>query len=573
MQAMIVPRSDAHQNEYVAPSDERLKFISGFTGSAGVAVITTDKAALFTDGRYTLQAQDQLPDGAWELCHVPTVDMADWLIAALPEGANIGFDARLHRMSDMRTLAEKLEAPGLGLVPLTSNPIDGIWQDQPSPPMGKMVQFPEEFAGESVPEKLARVSAALRETGSDGLVISSPESLAWLTNTRGSDIDMLPVTFGHGIVSAQGALDVFLEPAKLDPDVLVALSEHDVTFGAPEDLSFAQYAGKLLRFDKATASVHLVSLAEAQGAKAELGPDPISLFKAKKNATEISGTRDAHKRDAVAVTKFLRWFAQDRPSGTNEWQAAQALAGFREELNLYRSPSFSTISASAGNAAHAHYQASAESARVIGENELYLNDSGGQYLDGTTDITRVTYTGTPSAEMKMRYTQVLRGHMALLRQRFPKGVDGGQLDSIARMHLWQEGIDFDHGTGHGVGHYLSVHEGPQSISKRGGGVPLLPGMIVSIEPGYYKADAFGIRIENLAVVREVETPPALADRVLYEFENLTFVPYERGLIDTALLSVDEIGWIDDYHRQVRDVLEPQVSGADLDFVRQATAPL
>jgi len=371
-----------------------------------------------------------------------------------------------------------------------------------------------------------------------------------------------------------GRVTLDTAPAKLAAAARAALADGAGVVGAdPGAFDFSAQSGQRLRFDRATASVDLVARAEANGIAVDLGKDPIQSMKARKNAHEIAGTRAAHLRDGIAVTQFLRWFAEDRPTGATEWDASQALAGYRAALNQYRGPSFSTISAAGESAALAHYQATAETARTIVENSVYLTDSGGQYLDGTTDITRVTVAGTPTDEMRMRYTQVLRGHIALLRQRFPKGVDGGQLDSIARQFLWQEGVDFDHGTGHGIGHYLGVHEGPQSISKRGGGVPLEVGMIVSIEPGYYKAGAFGIRIENLAVVQPVATPPAFADRDMLEFEILTFVPYERALIDLAVLSADEIAWIDAYHAEVQTRLAPRLDGRDLAYLERMPAPL
>ena len=328
-----------------------------------------------------------------------------------------------------------------------------------------------------------------------------------------------------------------------------------------------------LRIDEATASVRLAGLARIAGAEADLGKDPILGIKAAKNAVEIDGMRVAHVRDGVALVRFLKWFDADRPGNCTEWDAAEQLNRFRATLDRYRGPSFTTISACAENAAQAHYRVSKGKARAIGTDEIYLIDSGGQFLDGTTDVTRVTVSGEPTEEMRLRYTQVLKGHIALCRQRFPRGVTGAQLDSLARQFLWADGMDFDHGVGHGVGHYLSVHEGPQSISARGAGVPLVPGMVVSIEPGYYKRGAFGIRIENLAVVRPVSVPPPLAERVLLEFEMLTLVPYERRLISLQLLSQEEIDWIDAYHAKLAAVLSPLLSGDDLKYLRTATIPL
>ncbi len=572
--AMIVPRSDEHQNEYVAPADERLRFASGFSGTAGTAAITQKAAALFTDGRYTLQAQQQVPKGLWQVRHSVHERVSDWLASGLAPGARVGFDPRLHRATDVKRLRDELAKSGLALAELAPNPIDRIWSDRPSPPMNPITLYPEEFAGEAATSKYARVAEALAGEGLDGLVISAPDNLAWLLNIRGADLDMLPVVFGHAIVTSDGRVAFYIAPDKVGPEEALALTKSgSVRLEPPEALDFAAWAGKTIRFDAATASAHQAGLAEAAGVTVDLGADPVEKMKACKNAVEIAGMRAAHRRDAVAVTQFLRWFAEARPEGATEQDCVEALEGFRKGQNLYQGPSFRTISATGQNAAQAHYQIPVEGAGVIRDGDIYLTDSGGQYLDGTTDITRVTVAGAPTEEMKLRYTQVLRGHLALLRQRFPQGIDGAQLDSIARQPLWQEGVDFDHGTGHGIGHYLSVHEGPQSISKRGRGVPLCEGMVVSIEPGYYKEGAFGIRIENLAVVRAVAEPPALAERPLLEFEILTYVPYERALIAPDLLREDEVAWIDAYHRRVCDVLTPGLAAADLDYLGRMTAPM
>ncbi len=576
VQAMIVPRADRHQNEYVAPSDERLRFISGFSGTAGIAVITGTEAALFTDGRYTIQAERQLPSGSWEICPVAGDGVTDWLGSRLGKGDRVGFDPELYPAGKIGALNEKLARYGIETAPLDPNPIDTVWQDRPAPPAGPVELYPVAFAGEAAKDKRARVAAALRQAGCAGLLISAPDSLAWVLNIRGSDLDMVPVVFGFGLVAADGATTFFVDEAKLDEPTRTALvGDGGLKIAAPDALAgaLAAFKGRRLRLDVVTASVRLVQLAESAGVEVDLGPDPIAAMKAAKNVTEVDGMRASHLRDATAVLRFLRWFASERPDGATEWDLVKTLAGFRETLQHYQGPSFPTISASAENAALAHYQVSEGSARTLGKDEIYLVDSGGQYLDGTTDITRVAVTGQPSDEMRLRYTQVLKGHVALCRQRFPRGVSGAQLDGLSRQFLWGDGVDFDHGTGHGVGHYLSVHEGPQSISQRGAGVPLVPGMVVSIEPGYYKIGAFGIRIENLAVVRTVADPPPLADRELLEFEMLTMVPYERALISLPHLTEEEIAWVDAYHAQVAEALAPQLSGADLDYLKTATAPL
>lgn len=572
--ALLVPRSDEHQNEYVAPADERLRYVSGFSGTAGIAVITQREAALFTDGRYTVQAQRQVPEGLWRVRHSVHERLVDWLASSLELGGVVGFDPRIHPAAKIASLREDLGKRKLELRALKPNPIDQIWTDRPEPPMGRIELYPEEIAGEAFASKHARVVEALVDDGLDGLVISAPDSLAWLLNIRGADLDMLPVAFGHAIVPVEGPAAVYISPDKIGPDAATTLTISGlVQLATPDALNFSGWDGKTLRFDTATASAHLTELANAAGVLINLGTDPIQAMKSRKNPIEIGGIHAAHGRDALAVVRFLRWFKEDRPEGVTEWDCAKVLEAFREGGEYYRGPSFHTISATGKNAALPHYQATEDSAEVIKDGSIYLTDSGGHYLDGTTDITRVTVAGTPTTEMKMRYTQVLKGHIALLRQRFPEGVDGAQLDSIARQPLWQVGVDFDHGTGHGVGHFLSVHEGPQSISQRGRGVPLCEGMVVSIEPGYYKAGAFGIRIENLAVVRAVDDPPPFSDRPMLEFEILTSVPYERALIDTDLLSNAEIAWIDAYHRQVRARLSSGLDGADLAYLEWMTEPL
>jgi Xaa-Pro aminopeptidase len=574
IEAFLVPRADAHQNEYVTPADERLKFISGFSGTGGTAVITMTEAAIFTDGRYLIQAANEAPASSWTVQNVKDSKIHSWLATRIARGARVGFDAALHTPREIETISQPLARQEIDLV-ATGNLVDAIWHERPPEPAGVVEIYPAALSGEETVGKLSRVGAALRKEECSGLVVTALDSLAWAFNIRGSDLAMTPVVFGHALIHADGSAIFFVNPIKISAVARIALQAAGVELATPDALAghLASQAGKLMRLDEATASVKLVETARAAGVEVDIGKDPILTIKAAKNATEIAGMRAAHLRDGAAIVRFLKWFATDRPARATEWDAVEALAGFRAPLAHYRGPSFNTISAAAENAAQAHYRVDPERARPIGENEIYLVDSGGQFLDGTTDVTRVTVTGTPSVEMRLRYTQVLKGHVALCRQRFPQGVNGAQIDGLARQFLWSAGVDFDHGTGHGVGHYLSVHEGPQSISHRGAGVPLVPGMVISIEPGYYKRGAFGIRIENLGAVRPVADPHPLAERTVLEFEMLTLAPYEPKLIEPSLLTPDEIAWIDAYHAEVRERLAPQLSGEDLSFLIAMTAPL
>lgn len=575
--ALLVPRADAFQGEYVAPSSERLAYVSGFTGSAGFAAIGRDAAAVFVDGRYTIQVRGQAAAAFWEHRHVANEPLEEWTRAHLAAGDRIGFDPALHTPAQLRQIEAALAGQDLALVPVPANLVDRIWHDRPAPPRGEVFLHPLEFAGESSADKRARIAAELGANRLGALVISSPENLAWTFNIRGDDVPMLPVAFGHAIVAAEGSATLFMASEKLTPTVRAAIAgeggvaiEDEAAFAE----ALAALAGRRVRVDRATGNVAIVEALKHAGATPDLGPDPISLMKAVKSTVELNGMRDAHRRDAVAMLRFLDWFGRTPPETLSEWTASEKLEAFRKGGNHYRGPSFATISASAGNAAQAHYHASEATARRLGRDEIFLVDSGAQYLDGTTDITRVLVTGTPTPEMRRRYTQVLKGHIAVSRARFPEGVSGAQIDTLARQYLWASGVDFDHGTGHGVGCYLSVHEGPQSLSKRGTETPLKPGMVVSNEPGYYKADAFGIRIENLLAVVELDPQPEGAERRTLGFETLTFAPYERALIDVSMLDPGERDFVDAYHARVREVLaDAELSTEERDFLDRATAPL
>jgi len=576
--AYLVPRVDEHQNEYVAPSDERLAWISGFNGTAGIAVIGRERAALFVDGRYTLQAQKQSLAQFWEQRHLIHDSLDGWAKDNVASGGRIGFDPRLHRPAEIKRLRKPLAKLGVTLAPIEPNLVDLIWRDRPALPMGPVTTYPVEFAGESSAAKRERIAAALRDAGIDALVVSALDNLAWLFNVRGQDLDMTPIVMGYAILHADATATLFVDSAKLNDAVraeIEAEGQGAVKIAEPSALGSAltTLKGKTVRLDNATANVFLDEALKAAGATVDIGHDPCTAAKACKNPVQLAGMRRAHRRDGAAMVRFLRWFGEAAPGTQTEWTTAEKLAEFRSSGEYFRGLSFPTISASAGNAAHAHYRLDKAAARPLRPNEIYLVDSGAQYLDGTTDVTRVLVTGTPTTQMKRRYTQVLKGHVAVSLARFPAGTTGAQLDSFARQFLWTTGADFDHGTGHGVGSYLSVHEGPQGISKRATEASLAPGMIISVEPGYYKPDAFGIRIENLVAVRQAEPQPEGAELTVLEFETLTLVPYERRLIEVGMLTEAERTWIDNYHETVRGALTPLLDREDAAFLERATSPL
>ncbi len=576
--AYLVPRADEHQSEYVPASEERLRWISGFSGSAGLAAVGRERAAIFVDGRYVLQVRQQSDEACWEHRHVVEAPFVDWAKQRLAVGDRVGFDPRLHTASEVKRQRTALGPLGIELVPILPNLVDGCWSERPAPPRSPVVLHPAEVAGETSAAKRARMGAELAKGGLDALVVSALDSLAWLFNVRGADVPMTPFVLGYAILRADGAATLFVDPAKLGPAVREALERDGggaVALAAPDELgaALATLGGKKVRLDAGTGNVFLSDRLEAAGATVDVGPDPCQLAKARKNAIEIEGMRRAHRRDGLALVRFFAWLDAAARVGETEWTLAEVLGELRARGERYRGPSFDTISALGGNAAQPHYRVDPARARVVAADDLYLVDSGGQYLDGTTDVTRVVMLGTPSAEMRQRYTEVLRGVIAVSGARFPVGTTGAQLDPLARRFLWASGVDFDHGTGHGVGSYLSVHEGPQGISKRSTEVRLEPGMVLSVEPGYYKAGAFGIRIENLVVVREAEPQPAGAELRTLAFETLTLAPLERRLIEHATLDAAERAWVDDYHAAVRTALTPDLDAADAAWLARATAPL
>jgi Xaa-Pro aminopeptidase len=566
----LVPRSDAHLGEYVPPSAERLAWLTGFTGSAGLAVVLADRAALFTDGRYTLQATQQVDARFWEIRHLIEEPPPGWIAAAAP-GARIGYDPWLHTEPTIARFA----AAGLEMVPLEPSPLDAVWSDRPAPPAAPARAHPLAFAGQPAEAKRAEAAAALREAGEDAALLADPHSLAWLLNIRGGDLAHTPLALGFTLLRADATVDVFADPQKFDAALRAELG-NAVAIHPPEALHAAMraLAGKRVRLDaEATPAWFARTLREA-GATVTAGEDPCRLPRACKNAAEQEGARAAQLRDGVALARFLAWFAARAPKGgLTEISAAAALLEQRRRGEHFRGEAFPAISGAGEHGAIVHYRVTPETDRRIAADEAYLIDSGGQYLDGTTDVTRTLWTGPgpAPAELRERYTRVLQGHVALAALRFPAGVAGPHLDAIARRALWEAGLDYDHGTGHGIGAYLSVHEGPAAFSRAARVVALRPGMILSDEPGFYETGAYGIRIENLLLVREASLPAAR--KPFLEFETLTLAPYARALIEPALLTPAERAWVDAYHARVAATLSPFVEPAVAAWLAEACAPL
>jgi Xaa-Pro aminopeptidase len=571
----IVPRADRQQNEYVPPCEERLAWLTGFTGSAGTAIVLADRAAIFVDGRYTVQVRVQVDTAIFAVEHLMEASPTTWIEAHLPAGAKLGYDPWLHTVDGAEKLRKACAAAGATLVAADPNPIDTIWADRPAPPLGPVVQHDLRYAGENMSTKLARIGAEIAKLRADALVVSDPQAIAWTFNIRGADVTHTPLPLAFAIVPREGRPALYVDARKLGNAVRATLeTKADVREPADfaRDLAALGAQHRTLRLDQATAADALARLITQAGGTITRGPDPITAMKAVKNATEIDGARAAHSRDGAAVVRFLAWFDREAPSGKlTEIEAVEALESFRRETGLLKDVSFPTIAGAGPNGAIVHYRVTRSTNRRIAPGELFLIDSGAQYEDGTTDVTRTLAVGEPTAEMRDRFTRVLKGHIAIARAVFPDGTNGAQLDSLARLSLWRAGIDFDHGTGHGVGSYLSVHEGPARISKLGS-VALKRGMILSNEPGYYKADAYGIRIENLVLVREA-SPVAGAEKPLNAFETLTLVPIERRLVDRHLLTAEEIAWLDTYHSHLAAALSGDLHGADAAWLKAATLPL
>jgi len=572
----VVPRADQQQNEYVAPSEERLAWLTGFTGSAGLAIVLSLEAAIFVDGRYTLQAAKQVDTKAWSV--EPLVDPSPetWLGRHLSAGDRLGFDPWLHTTAAAERLAAACAKAGAELIAVESNPLDSVWTERPAPPLGPVAVQGPQFSGEAETDKLRRIRIEIIRLGVDALVLSDSHAVAWTFNIRGADVSHTPLPLSYALVPKDGRPVVFIDHRKLSNSVRDHL-EKTADVAEPEaltpELTRLAQRGASIALDSATAADALSRLIDAAGGKAVRGTDPVSLLKAVKNATEIEGTRTAHRRDAVALARFLAWIDRVAPSGAlTEIDTVEALESFRRDTGALKDVSFPTIAGTGPNGAIVHYRVTRKSNRRIASGDLLLIDSGAQYQDGTTDVTRTIAIGVPTAEMRDRFTRVLRGHIAIARAVFPDGTTGAQLDTLARQFLWQAGVDFEHGTGHGVGSYLSVHEGPARISKLGT-TPLRRGMILSNEPGYYKTDGFGIRIENLELVVGAEI--AGAEKPLNAFETLTLAPIDRRLIDLTMISADERDWLDGYHARVRREVRPHLDAATqlwLDAATEALSP-
>ncbi|PWC36639.1 X-Pro aminopeptidase [Azospirillum sp. TSO35-2] len=579
LDGFIVPRGDEHQGEYVPPRAQRLGWLTGFTGSAGHAVVTAARAAIFVDGRYTLQVRGEVPADLYEYKHLVEDPLADWIAAALPDGGRFGYDPWLHTIGWVEKTRAALERAGILLVACEDNPLDSVWHDQPPAPLTPVVPQDDALAGESSADKRARLADDLARNGIAAAVLTQPDSIAWLLNIRGADVPCTPLPLSFAILGADASVDLFLDPRKLAPQTGAHLGNQVrvralAEFGAALD-AVARGSARVLA-DPSCTSAWIVDRLHLAGARVEREGDPCALPKACKNEAELAGTRAAHTRDGAAIVRFLRWFAGAAPKGDlTELRVVERLLAFRRENERFRGVSFDTIAGAGPNGAIVHYRVSPDTDRRLEPGSLFLLDSGAQYLDGTTDVTRTLAVGEPTPEMRDRFTRVLKGHIALSTARFPRGTTGSQLDVLARLPLWQAGLDYDHGTGHGVGSFLSVHEGPQRISKVGNTVALQPGMILSNEPGYYKTGAYGIRIENLIVVRPLEAEGDLggAERPMLGFEPLTLVPIDRTLIDRALLTGAEVAWIDAYHARVRESLLPLLDQATAAWLAGATAAL
>ncbi|MBT1444338.1 M24 family metallopeptidase [Shewanella sp. JM162201] len=572
LDAFIIPRADEYLGEYVPEHNERLYWATGFTGSAGMAIVMKDSAAIFVDGRYTVQVRDQVDERLYAYESLTDTPQPQYLAETLSEGARVGFDARMHTLAWYEQAKAVLDKAGIELVAVTANPIDSHWHDRPVPAVKQLHLFSDASAGKTSREKRSEIGALVKKSGGDVALITALDSIAWLLNIRGFDVPRLPVVLGSALLWQDGRMQLFVDTAKIPEGFNQHVGE-GVTVASESALAEALGAlsGKKLLADPASSNAASQLAARDAGAKLIAALDVAALPKAAKNDSELKGMRECHIRDGVAVSRFLAWLDGEVAAGRlyDEAELADKLESFRLEDPLYREPSFDTISAAGANAAMCHYNHNNGTPARLTQNSIYLVDSGAQYLDGTTDVTRTLAIGEVTGEHKKMVTLVLKGHIALDKARFPKGTTGQQLDAFARQYLWQHGFDYDHGTGHGVGHFLSVHEGPQRIAKNSNGVALLPGMVVSNEPGYYRADGFGIRIENLIVVRHCEALKG-AERETYEFDALTLIPIDTRLIDKALLSADEISWLNAYHARVFAALSPRMSGNELAWLERAT---
>jgi len=574
LDGFVVPRTDRFQNEYVPPSDERLAWLTGFSGSAGLAIILVDRAVLFVDGRYQVQAREEVDGAVFTIEHLVDNPPLSWIKANVPPDSRLGYSPWLHTVEGAERLAKACgEAHGT-LIAVDDNPIDAIWTERPEPPLGPVVAHDMRYAGETAADKLARVRTELANDKTDTLIVSDPHAVSWLFNIRGSDVPHTPVVLAFATVPREGRPMLFVDLRKIGNEIGARLEEiADVRPNAAfeRDLVALGREQRVVRLDPAACPEAIAQFIIENGGSVVRGADPIVPMKAVKNAAEIEGARAAQLRDGVAVTRFLAWFDRAAARGeVTEIAAVEALESFRRETGLLKDISFPTIAGAGPNGAIVHYRVTRKTNRRIAPSDLFLLDSGGQYEDGTTDITRTVAVGVPSAEMRRNFTLVLKGHIAIARAVFPDGTSGAQLDSFARQFLWRAGLDFDHGTGHGVGSYLSVHEGPGRIAKLGS-APLKRGMILSNEPGYYRAGAYGIRIENLVLVTEAAGLPG-AEKSFNAFETLTLAPIDVRLVDPALLTPDERAWFDVYQARVRETLGPHLDTTARAWLFAATIP-
>lgn len=568
----IQPRADEFQGEYVPASAARLAWLTGFTGSAGVSIILKDKAAVFSDGRYSIQLKEQIDLNVFQPCHLVTNPADDWVSKNLAPGEILAYDPWLLTEAEVKRFDAAAAKAGGSVAAAKQNLVDKIWLDRPPPPATPILPHPLEFSGVDAVKKQEEVANKIAESGATAALLTQPDSIAWILNVRGSDVEHTPLPLSFAVLGSDASIQWFVNPNKLDEKTRNWVGknvkiDHINSFAD----SLKKYNDKSILVSESAPAAALAIL-RSNGANVIVGKDPVALPKSIKNKVEISGARAAHKRDAKAVIRFLHWLSTEGQSGeVTEIEASDRLESFRRGLDLFKDLSFPTISGAGANGAIIHYRASEAKEFKLQRNSLYLCDSGAQFLDGTTDITRTIAIGLPSQDMRRTYTLVLKGHLALSAARFPKGTTGTQLDTLARAPLWEAGLDFDHGTGHGVGSYLSVHEGPHRVSKAASNVALAPGMILSNEPGYYRAGSFGIRIENLLLVTEIDIPGS--ERESYGFETLTLAPYDRNLIDTSLLSQTELEAIDLYHARVRNELAEHLSDDEAGWLISATAPL
>ncbi|HVP83966.1 MAG TPA: aminopeptidase P family protein [Rhizomicrobium sp.] len=571
LDGFVVPHSDEYQSEYLPRHGERLAWLTSFTGSAGAAVVLRDKAAVFVDGRYTLQVRQQTDTKLFDPRDLVAEGPSAWIEANAPKGSRIGYDPWVHTANGVDALRMAAAKAGAELVACDGNPIDAVWEDQPAPPVAKAVPHDISLAGETAESKRMRIAEDVKRSGADGAVVTLSDSICWLLNMRGGDTPHTPFVLSYAILNGDGSTDLFMDSRKSSPELVKHLG-NAVRIREPEEFVEALDAlkGKVVLADPNTAPAAIFERLKKAGAAVKRGSDPIQLPKACKNEVEIEGTRKAHLRDGAALSRFLAWVKREAPNGQlTEIDAAKTLEGYRRATGKLTDLSFDSISGAGSNGAVVHYRVTQSTNRPILKDEIFLIDSGGQYPDGTTDVTRTLIIGKSTPEMRDRFTRVLKGHIALATAKFPEGTTGAALDAFARRPLWEAGLDYEHGTGHGVGSYLSVHEGPQNISKRPIAQPLKPGMICSNEPGYYKAGEYGIRIENLIVVTEGKEISG-GERRMMEFETITFAPIDLDLVEPSLLNESERAWLNGYHAKVREKIGPQVDEETRAWLDNAT---